>query len=642
VAATRRLAAIMFTDIVGYTAATQADEARTLDTLHQQEELVRPLLIAHHGREIKSTGDGFLVEFDSALKATQCAVDIQRRIYERNAEGTCARIQIRIGIHLGDVVQSGTDILGDAVNIAARIEPVAEPGGICVSGGVREQVWNKIPDKLEKLPSKALKGLQVPMELYRVVLPWSVTEPPPPSSAPTGLAVLPFANISPDPKDEYFADGLTEELITVLSQLRGFRVIARTSVMPYKSTSKGVSQIGSELRVSSVLEGSVRKAGNRLRVTAQLIDVGSEGHVWANTYDRELDDVFAVQTELAKQVAEALKIELRPSEEARLEARPTVRQDSYLAYLKGRTLLYLPPVPTSLAAAREELERAVALDPNNAAAHAGLSDATRMMGWWYPDMVQPNWDEISRRSVARAIALDPNLAEPHASLALVLENDCDYAAAEKELKLALSLSPSSSDAHQRYAEFLMLQSRTDEALVEFALAEAADPLRIILIGWYAIYLTWLGKLDEARAKIERLNEIAPDNPFYHTCLAIYYLTKSDLQGCLKELDRWYAGMGFEPRWNSIIRAWSYVLSGEKEQARALLRQEDSLPAHPGAQWVIPSIYCELGDLDESFRWIEKLGASGFGQLLFDPRCEPIRRDPRFQALLKQRKLAWQS
>lgn len=239
----------MFTDTVGYTASTQANEGRTLDLLRQQVELVRPLLAVHQGREVKSTGDGFLVAFDSALKATQCAVSIQRRIHERNMEGGLAPIRIRIGIHLGDVVQSGTDILGDAVNIAARIESIAEPGGISVSGAVHEQIRNKIPEQLEKLAPTALKGLQVPMEIYRIVLPWTVPDTSPASAVPTGLAVLPFSNISPDPKDEYFADGLTEELISVLSQLRDLRVIARTSVMPYKATSKGVSQIGAELGV---------------------------------------------------------------------------------------------------------------------------------------------------------------------------------------------------------------------------------------------------------------------------------------------------------------------------------------------------------------------------------------------------------
>jgi len=638
VASVRRLAAIMFTDMVGSTAAAQANESQALKLRDEQEALVRPLFTAHQGREIKSTGDGFLIEFDSALRAVECAIDIQQHLHERNAQPGITSIRLRIGVHLGDVEQRGNDIFGDAVNIASRIEPLALPAGLCISGPVFDQVRNKIPNRFEKLEPQSLKGMQVSLDLYRVVLPWSVPEPPSPGSAPAGLAVLPFANISPDTKDEYFADGLTEELITVLSQLRGFRVIARTSVMPYKSTSKGVSQIGAELRVSSVLEGSVRKAGNRLRVTAQLIDVGSESHVWANTYDRELDDIFAVQAELASQVAEAMKIQLRPAEEARLKARPTVRSDSYLAYLKGRALMHLNPLPTSLAAAKGELEHAIVLDPDNAPAHAGLSDATRMMGWWYPDFAPANWDETSRRLVRRAIELDPNLGEAHASLAIVLSDDYDYEAAEKEFKLALSLNPSNSDAHQRYAEFLMVQRRTEEALEEFALAEAADPLRVLLISWFAIYLTWLGKLDLAKAKIQRLGEIEPDGPFYHGSLAFYYLAQSDLKRSGQEFDQYAEKMASEPELQPILRAMHRQMAGDIEQAKALLRQMDALPAHPGSHWVIPWLYCELGDLDESFRWIEK-GVCVFGQLLLDPRCEPIRRDPRFQALLRARKLA---
>ena len=633
-AATRRLAAIMFTDTVGYTAATQADEARTLDTLRQQEELVRPLFASHHGREIKFTGDGFLVEFDSALKATQCAVDIQRGIYERNARAGFAPFQIRIGIHLGDVEQRGTDILGDAVNIAARVEPIAEPGGICVSGAVREQVWNKISDKLEKLPPKALKGLQAPTDIYRVVLPWTVRDPTTAASRPTGLAVLPFSSISPDAKDEYFADGLTEELITVLSQRRDLRVIARTSVMPYKSTSKGVSQIGAELRVSSILEGSVRKAGNRLRVAAQLIDVESEGHIWSNTYNRELDDVFAVQAELAKQVAEALKIELRATEEIRLQARPTVRPDSYLAYMKGRTLLHTPG-PASVAAAKEQFELAISLDGRNAAAYAGLADATAAQAWWKQDLPQAEQKETRRRMVARAIELDPNLAEAHASLASILKEDFDYAAAEKEFKLALLLNPSDPWAHHSYAHLLEDETRTDEALVELSLAEGADPLSPGNLHCAAWLLVWLGRLDEALVKIQRLGEVGPDGELYHAALAFHHLARSDLQGCLKELNR-YEEVASEPRWKPIVRALHYALSGEKERARTLLRIEETLPVLPGFNRTIVWAYCELGDLDECFRWIEK--GVWFGQIRLDPRLERIRNDPRFPALLRKMNL----
>ncbi len=372
----------MFTDMVGSTALAQTNETEALRLRDEQEAIVRPLFATHQGRAIKSMGDGFLAEFDSALRAVECAIDIQQRLHERNARPGLSPIQLRIGIHLGDVEARGADIFGDSVNVASRIEPLAEPGGICVTEPVFGQVRNKIPNRLEKLAPQVLRNVRFPVEVYRVILFREAAVSPAANLGPTGLAVLPFTNISPDVKDEYFADGLTEELITVLSQLRGLRVIARTSVMPYRAPSKGVTQIGAELGVSWVLEGSVRKAGNRLRITAQLIDVASQGHVWANSYDRELDDVFALQSEMAKQVAEALKLKLLSRDEARLDQRSPPRPESYLEYLQGRTSLR-GFTETEMRAAKEHFERAIALDGRNAAAHAGLADLHRLLGSMY-------------------------------------------------------------------------------------------------------------------------------------------------------------------------------------------------------------------------------------------------------------------
>jgi adenylate cyclase len=638
VASTRRLAAIMFTDMVGSTAAAQANEAAALRLRDEQAELVRPLFKTHQGREIKSMGDGFLAEFDSALRAVQCAIDILQHLHERNSQPGASAIQLRIGVHLGDVEERETDIFGDAVNIASRIEPLASPGGLSISGQVFDQVRNKIPNRLEKYPPTSLKGLEVPIDIYRVVLPWDVREISSGADGQTRLAVLPFTNMSPDPADLYFADGLTEELITVLSQIRELLVIARTSVMQYKSTTKAISQIGAELSVSSVLEGSVRRAGNRLRITAQLIDVGSQGHVWAKSYDRELDDVFVIQTEIAKQVAEALKIELRPPEKARLEARPTERPDSYLAYLKGRTLLHGYD-PTSLQAAKGQFELAISLDPNNAAAHSGLADAIWMSGIWYTDVHQTKWEETIRRLAERAIELDPNLAEAHTSLAVALWARRDYGAMEKELKLALSLNPSYPPAHQWYAGILEDEGRAEEALRELSLAEAADPLGKLTLSHLALLLIWLGKLDEALVKIQKFGELEPFGRDYHGLLFLYYLTRSDLDLSLKELQR-SEELEPEPRRRRALRALRYALSGEKEQARALLQQEEALPEFGQIPEFVAEVYAELGDLDACFRWLERQGpALPLQSWRLSPRLEKVRRDPRFQTLLRKMKLA---
>jgi len=640
VAATRRLAAIMFTDTVGYTASTQTDEAQTLELLRRQQELIRPLLESHKGREIKSTGDGFLVEFDSALNATQCAVDIQRRIFERNAEGTLTPIKIRIGIHLGDVVQSGTDILGDAVNIAARIEPTAEPGGISVSGAVREQVWNKIPDKLEKLPPTALKGLQLSIEIYRVVLPWSIHDKASQGAAPTGLAVLPFSNISPDPKDEYFADGLTEEMISVLSQLRDLRVIARTSVTPYKSTTKGVGQIGAELGVSSVLEGSVRKAGNHLRITAQLIDVASQAHLWSNMYDRELDDVFALQSEMAKEVAEALKVKLLSRDEARLNQRSPPRPDSYLEYLQGRASLR-GFSEAEMRAAKEHFERAVALDDGNAAAHAGLSDLHRLMGSMYHHIPKPEWEALSRKHASRAIELDSNLAEAHASLALILWDDYNFVEAENELKLAISLNPSFAWARLWYGNILADQLRTEEALREFAVAEQLDPMSALVHAVSYNLLIFLDRLPEAQAQLEKLGRVENFGILYHDARMTLAFVRRDSEQVLKEFERLQELLPGRPELVSGEAVYN-VLIGNHARARELLQSIEGLPDAVRPDSNIAAVYARLGDLDATFRWLEisyesrKLGIQFFR---LSPEMAPVRADPRFQVLLSKMNLA---
>jgi adenylate cyclase len=643
VAATRRLAAIMFTDTVGYTASTQSDEGRTLDLLRQQEELIRPLLAVHQGKEIKSTGDGFLVEFDSALKAIQCALSIQRRIYERNAEGGLVPIRIRIGIHLGDVVQRGSDILGDAVNIAARIEPIAEPGGICVSGAVHEQVRNKIPDRLEKLPPTSLKGLDAPMDIYRVVLPWLAREPPPAVLGSTGIAVLPFANISPDPKDEYFADGLTEELISRISRLAGFRVISRTSVQQYKATTKSMPQIGSELAVKSILEGSVRKAGNKLRITTQLIDAGLDRHLWAETYDRDLDDIFAVQSEIAREVAQALEVELGTAEENALSSAYRVRPESYLAYLQGLAQLRVGG-QVGLQEAKKLFGRAISLDGRNAAAYASLAYAEYYHGIWFGDASDRSWLETSRREAERAIEIDPNLPEPHHTIAEFLWADWQYDATETELKRALELNPSFSRAHHSYGVVLEELLRTDEALVEFALAEAADPLWDAPIIQQAWLMIWLGRYNNALQKIDQLVRMNPSpesRDFPHAMLAIYNLARGNLNEFRKEA-AWFERTTVLPGMKEIVQAWVLAIFGEKEAARAILRQDPKWPDLGQNAHFMAWVYAELGDLDECFRLLElsvERQNLPVHQWRLDPRFAQVRSDPRFQVLLKKMNLA---
>ncbi len=559
----------MFTDMVGYTSSAQVDEARTLETLQEIEELIRPVLVTHEGRAVKATGDGFLVEFSSALKATRCAIDIQRRMRSRNEQASLGPIQIRIGIHLGDVEQRGSDILGDAVNIAARIEPMAEPGGICVSGAVREQVWNKIADLLERLPPRPLKGLRTPPELYRVVLPWTVRRGESQGSDPTRLAVLPFLNMSPDVHDEYFADGLTEEIITELSRVSGLRVVARTSVMRYKGSSRTVEEIGRDLHVGAVLEGSVRRAGSRIRITAQLIDSGSQEHVWAEQFDRKLVDIFEIQTEIAKNVAGSLGVKL-----GRIPGKdrpPTRDMEAYSLYLKGRSQWNTRASP-SVEAALESFKEAVTIDPAFSQAYSGIADCYSVL----LDRNEIPWVDGGPKAMAaalRAVELNPDLAEAHASLGFVFDQQYEWDSGEREIRRAIELAPSYATAHHWYHMFLAKTGRFDEADEEISRAEEADPASPAIVQLAAMYCTFRGRDEDALRRWDRALELG---------------------GALSD-------------WILFSKAIFYLRRNRREEALATARMFDELTAKGGIAseidriWIPGSLHAALGNREEGVR-----------------------------------------
>lgn len=372
----RKLAAIMFTDIVGYAALTQSDEARALDVLERHNKLLRPIFPKHNGREIKTMGDAFLVEFDSALDGTQCAVEIQEFLHDYNVSSRDDwKIKLRIGIHLGDVVHKSNDVLGDAVNIASRIQPLADPEGICISEQVYDQVHNKTTLSLERLEHSDLKNIRFATEVYKIILPWEKDRKDSPERTRLDkrrIAVLPFDNISPNPNDAYFSDGMTEELISTISKIRGLQVIARTSVIRYKNANKGIDEIGRELEVGSVLEGSVRMSGDRLRVTTQLIDARTSNHVWSDSYDRRLDDVFAIQSDIAKRVADVLQVRLVKDEEKRVESKATESLDAYTLYMKAAQKMF-DRTPAGIKDAIHLFELATEKDSRFALAYTGLA-----------------------------------------------------------------------------------------------------------------------------------------------------------------------------------------------------------------------------------------------------------------------------
>ncbi|MGA7476496.1 MAG: adenylate/guanylate cyclase domain-containing protein [Thermoplasmata archaeon] len=515
-AATRRLAAIMFTDLVGFTASAQSDEAVALARVQEQASLARPLFASYGGRVIKSTGDGFLVEFDSALKAAQCAIEIQRQLRERNARSLAAPLLLRVGIHLGDVEEVDGDILGDTVNLASRIVPLALPGGVCLSEPVADQIRGKLPYGLERLAPKRLKGVREPLVTYRVVLPGTEREPPAEGTPLPRLAVLPLTNISSDPKDEYFSDGLTEELISVLSKIRGLRVIARTSVAQYKGTAKPIAQIGAELGVTAVLEGSVRKAGDELRISVQLVDVRTEEHRWAQSYDRKLENVFAIQAEVAEQTASALKLEMMGSDRNAVRARPTSNLVAYDLYLRGvqASRRFTPGVGQHMQPGRDAtgyFEDAIRQDPQFSAAHSSLANHLLAIG----GVTQEGQEAFSnaRQHVNRALEIDPRSSDAHTARGnLLMQADFDWPGAESELRQALELNPNNSTAHFWYRSLLTVLQRYAEAKGQLDAGFELDPLWFLAKRQGVTLLALRGDWDEAVRLAEGLVENVQGDP----------------------------------------------------------------------------------------------------------------------------------
>jgi len=633
----RRLSAIMFTDMVGYAALAQANEAAALTLLDQHNQLLRPIFAQHRGREVKTVGDAFLVEFRSALDAVTCALEVQRTLRAREKPaGAEENVQIRIGIHVGDVVESDGDVLGDAVNIASRIEPLAEPGGICISQQVYDQVLNKVETPLVRLPPVALKNIRVPMTLYRVVPPWSTTGPvksPAVAGGERSLAVLPLVNISPDPSDEYFADGLTEELITVLSQVRDLSVIARTSVAQYKSASKPIAQVGAELGVDTVLEGSVRKAGNRIRITLQLVDVGTQRHIWASSYNRVVDDVFAVQSDIADRTAEALRLQLGAGGGSDAKTRAIVNPDAYDLYLKGLVASRHVHLGVLDEAARC-FEAATKLDPTFAEAFAA----------WANLYVVASADVVPLREVvpkarelaARAIELDSKCSEAHSSLGnIALQFDHDWDRAEREFLRAIELNPSNVTAHTFYGLLLVALERFDEAIDEFRRTVRLDPG-----GSHQRSLAWAhmeaGNWAEGIRAMEEQRDRNPGSVSTHTYLGLCYLQAGRREEALREAGFPTQEASFDERFDHALLD---AMLGRPAKAREIIAEVErgETKVYLSAAYYA-MLYAVLDERSKALDLLEKDCREGDNVLWLYYRglfFDSIRDDPRFIAMLRQ-------
>ena len=638
--AERRLAAIMFTDLVGYTSLSRRNEALALRLLEEHRALVRPILTRGSGKEIKTTGDGFLVEFNSALEAVRCAVEIQRAIHGVNSAGPSRGVvAVRIGIHLGDVVHNDNDVYGDAVNVASRIESLADPGSILISEQVYDVVRNKFEIPITGVGARDLKGIDSLVEVYRVVLPWEA--PPANLQEPSDrrrIAVLPMTNISPDPKDEYFADGMTEELISAISKVAGLTVISRTSVMKYRGTQMSVAEIRPQLRVGTVLEGSVRKSGDRVRIGVQLVDAASEGQLWSEVYDRKLEDVFAVQSDIAHKVANSLRVHLLPAEEARVQKTPTNNMEAYTLYLRGRNA-WSERTQSALKKAIAYFEDAIRCDSRYALAYSGLADSYLVLENWGFMRPEETWPKVMEYS-DKALEIDDSLAEAHIARATIMQAYFwDWDSAEEEFRRAIALNPNYATAHHWYGHgHLEVRGRYDEAIMELEKAQQLDPLSLIIRTNLGDALLIAGKADDAIRKYKDAIGLDPTFSYAHARLGLALASKSFIDEAISEVET-ALRISEENSENKAILAYVYHEAGRLQEANAILEE---LEAKQRTTYVSPAliaeVYSAFHETDLAFEWLGKAADARTSTLLMnlrEPQFDPVRSDPRYKLLLKR-------
>jgi len=479
--ATRRLAAILAADVAGYSRLIGADEGGTLQALKAiRAELIDPKIATHNGRLVKTTGDGLLVEFGSVVDALRCATEVQAGMAERNANVPTPadkRIEFRIGINMGDIVVEDGDIFGDGVNVAARLEGLAEPGGICVSARVQEDAAGKLDLAFEDLGEQVLKNIVRPIRAYRIATgaapATAVATPALPLPDKPSVAVLPFSNMSGDPDQEFFADGIAEDVITALSRYPSLFVIARNSCFTYKGRTVDVKKIGRELGVRYVLEGSLRKSGNRIRVTAQLVEAESGKHVWAERYDRDLADIFALQDEITEAVAIAIVPAIAEAEQQRAMRKPPGSLDAWAAYQRGLWHLSKYTVD-DIQLAEKFFRQAIDLDPTFSGGYGSLAGALGQAA----DLLTrglPETLNLAEALARQAIALDGADAGAHAQLGTALYRRGDYEGGRFEAERALAISPNLAGARSVLGQTLIFSGRPEEGVTVLRTSIRLDP-----------------------------------------------------------------------------------------------------------------------------------------------------------------------
>ena len=679
----------MFTDMVGYSALMQRDEALGLNLVKEQRALFRPMFATHGGNEIKNTGDGFLVEFTSALDAMRCAIDLQQALHDRNSGvPTLNAILVRIGIHLGDVdVQEG-DVYGDGVNIAARIEPLADAGGIAVSQQVFDQVHNKISERLIRLGEAELKNIRTPIAVYKVALPWTVRQTalierwkfslrkkkvrfalgaslvlallvasaigwrqnffrapqpaPQTSSVDVGrvksIAILPFRRLdTKTAEDEYLGVGLADALITQLSNIQQLVVRPTSAIQRYDKSNQDSLAAGKEQGVEALIEGTIQKSGQRLRLAVRLLRVRDGASLWSGRFDADATDLFRMEDSIAEQVTQALLLKLTGEERTRMNRRYTDNADAYQRYLQGR-FYWNKFNEAGFKKALGFFEEALKFDPNYAPAYAGIAET--YSGLMALGFATPEAALVKAKAAAeKALAIDDGLADAHQALGgIKLLIEWDWAGGERELKRALAINPNLATSLSLKGYYLQAMGRAPEALVVARTAAALDPLSPVITVDLACAFYFVKQYDEAKATFERALELDP------TFVASLFVPGQALErkGEYSEaIQRSLNAIKVSGRDPGIIGVlgYAYASAGKRAEALAIVRElearwkQQHFPAS-----IIALAYAGLKDRDQAFRWMETAFREHDAQLLWfrvDPQLDPLRDDSRFVSLMRR-------
>ena len=637
----RQLAAIMFTDIVGYTALMGDDEQKAVELLDKNRALQKPLIEQHGGKWIKELGDGVLATFSSITDAVNCASAIIRGCKAVNG------LKLRIGIHHAEVIFQNNDVFGDGVNVASRLQAVAPMGGIYISEAVRNNVANRKEFQTRFIGEETLKHVKESIRIYEVIIddaPGSQEQvnssfrEPVKSRTEKSIAVLPFINMSNDPDQEFFSDGMAEEILNSLSHLKDLKVAGRTSSFQFKGKNADLREIGEKLGVTTVLEGSVRKQGNRLRITTQLINVGNGFHLWSEKYDRDLDDIFAIQDEIALAITENLKIILLEREKEIITKTHTQNTEAYEFYLKGRFYLNKRFLFQSL----EQFHKAIELDPDFAKAHAGLADAYVILGF-YNFLPAKEVMPKAKQAADAAIRLDSTLCEPHCSIGMYYASyEWNWMEAKHHFLKSIQLNPWYVQSHVWFGHYYLswIEGNFEEGEKHLNMSIELEPHNAMCyVNNFAVVLT-AGKLDDAFFSARRGYELDPDSLIGIRAMGLIHLYKKQYTEATEYLE-FASKLSNYAAFNQVDLINLYTAMGSNEKASSVM---DGLKLKLKEGKYVSSCIMSfasgfLGDIDEALSWLGRAYDEHDAYLCilkyypFMPA--KLRQDSRFQSFIKK-------